>query len=361
MRATLTLRGFSAVALGVAMALTGTYLGSQVLVAIGVLFLAIVALSTLALLLRPRPRVTERTLTPRTLPVGESATVTVVLHARAWASTHAAWRDTLPPHLAPSGHFGVVELPRGTSSRLTYRARAKQRGVTHVGPLRITTADAFGVARRIDRIGVPHRVVVTPRIVPLRLNVRHTDGEGAPSGRVPLRAAPGESDLIPRVFLPGDSRSRVHWRATARTGDLMVRQEEPEEHRSVTILMDRASPAWLGDPEAFEVAVSLCASAALAFARNGHTVNVQDESGRGIGTAGRGQRSQQALLETLADVIPAPSGTVADAISNPHARGATGQVVIVTGAADDPRVQAFLEVERHGTPQVIILSPQDRQ
>src|SRR5690625_3542729 len=104
MRATLTLRGFSAVALGVAMALTGTYLGSQVLVAIGVLFLAIVALSTLALLLRPRPRITERTLTPRTLPVGESATVTVVLHARAWASTHAAWRDTLPPHLAPSGH-----------------------------------------------------------------------------------------------------------------------------------------------------------------------------------------------------------------------------------------------------------------
>ncbi|WP_316309953.1 DUF58 domain-containing protein, partial [Clavibacter michiganensis] len=111
------------------------------------------------------------------------------------------------------------------------------------------------------------------------------------------RLGQGADNLIPRAYLPGDSRRRIHWRATAHRGSLMVRQEEEEASPDAVVVLDRAASRWARpsdspDP-AFETAVSLCASAALRFVQDGYSVDVFDSAGSLLGASGPMRSSER--------------------------------------------------------------------
>ncbi|WAP51190.1 DUF58 domain-containing protein [Arthrobacter sp. ATA002] len=87
--------------------------------------------------------------------------------------------------------------------------------------------DLFGLSRRQHTLGATDSLVVAPAPRPLPRTLlggpRGTEG----SVSSPRRGSPSEDDVSTREYRPGDPMRRVHWAATARHGELMVRQEEP--------------------------------------------------------------------------------------------------------------------------------------
>ncbi|MFF2371917.1 DUF58 domain-containing protein [Agromyces sp. NPDC058110] len=171
---------------------------------------------------------------------------------------------------------------------------AQRRGVIDVGPMTVSRGDPLRVLRREMRWPEVQRVHVHPVTVALPPSsaglVR--DLEGAPSTDLV------DADLsfhAVREYVPGDSQRHVHWKSTARTGRLMVRQYEESRHARIAVLLDLDLDGYSGDDE-FEVAVSAAASLGVQGVREGRDVLVGVSSE--LDTADRGAVQAMRSLQT---------------------------------------------------------------
>ena len=104
--------------------------------------------------------------------------------------------------------------------------------------------DPFGFCELPRLFSTIDRLLVTPEVVPLpRLDPtgRMASGSTSHGGRV---GGTGEDDVGTRPYRLGDELRRVHWRTTARIGELSVRREEQPRQGSVTVLLDTRASAW---------------------------------------------------------------------------------------------------------------------
>jgi uncharacterized protein (DUF58 family) len=120
-----------------------------------------------------------------------------------------------------------------------------------------------------------------------------------------------------RAFRSGDDPRSIHWKQTARTGDLVFREREREENRRLAVLLDNATgPLTEAGIEArFESLVSEAATAALDYLARGFDVSLVTRDSRLPFATGARQR--WAILEALAllearprsrDPLVAPGG-----------------------------------------------------
>lgn len=195
---------------------------------------------------KPRLGVTRR-FSPPVVAAGTSTRVSIAVRNRSPRTLDGAhWRDHAPegidtPPEAVLPTLGPYEsvLPSGDDTvRLEYRMRMPRRGVFGVGPMRIGVADPFGLAR-IDRDAGPrHELVVTPRVTPLERALGSAASVDGVLHGLQRRAHPNSDELIAREYRYGDPLRRVNWPATARRGELMVREEEQRGDPEVRILLD---------------------------------------------------------------------------------------------------------------------------
>jgi uncharacterized repeat protein (TIGR01451 family) len=164
----------------------------------------------------------------------------------------------------------------GGETTLRYEVEFKTRGYYQLGPLVLESGDLFGLHRRY-RLGTePHFVLVYPRVVPLEgydLASRRPVGEVRLTHRLyedPTRIAGV------RQYEAGDPLNRVHWRATARTGQLHSKIYEPSTIAGLTVVLDlhRAGYPRRGEPHRSELAVTTAASLAHAVYQLGHQVGL---------------------------------------------------------------------------------------
>ena len=96
-----------------------------------------------------------------------------------------------------------------------------------------------------------------------------------------MTAAAGDDDVIPRAYRNGDELRRVHWRSTARYGELMVRREEQRWQDRAVLLLDsrRGAHTGSGPSSSFEFAVSAAASIGVHLARQGLDGHLLTDSG----------------------------------------------------------------------------------
>lgn len=175
----------------------------------------------------------------------------------------------------------VIELPVGDALReltvpllgphhatqLHAAVSTERRGVITVGPVTIARQDPLGLLRREATWRESHRLHVHPKTALLPPNsaglVR--DLEGQASKRLI------DSDLsfhAVREYVPGDALRHVHWKSTAKTGTLMVRQYEESQTARVAVLFDARREEYASDEE-FELAVSAAASISVQAVREG--------------------------------------------------------------------------------------------
>ena len=247
-----------------------------------------------------RPRlIAVRTFSPASVSVGETTIVRTVVETReADISAIASWHDDVPPVFsrAPSGELPRRALGslRGYRATLEYPLRSTARGRFFVGPLRVTHGDPFGLVTTERRIADPQPLTVTPRVTDLPdAGLRSSSGDGAQHD-LNLLAAQRADELIAREYRPGDPLRRVHWRQTARRGELMVRQEEQEGDPEAALLLDTAfagknQAVGATTPAHFERMVELAASLGVHLLDAGYAVS---------------------LIETATDAVPFADGTV---------------------------------------------------
>ncbi|WP_382305831.1 DUF58 domain-containing protein [Herbiconiux sp. UC225_62] len=290
----LTVRGWGLVAAAiVAFVLTQVFRRQEIaylacfLLAVPVFSLAWVALRRVALKVRRR-------FSPESGSVGQ--TVTATIFVQNWGSLRspaAVWVEKAEAPLQSSDPAPLPALPGYTSStldepalhQLRYRLDTSYRGAHQIGPFEVTLTDPFGCAIRRVRFGGTDTVLVTPTVYDLaRIDLRLSTGDGAEQVSRRLVGA-GEQDVIARKYLPGDSMRRVHWPATAKHGELMVRQDDQRNDQDAVIVLDAHSfvrdstVRWKSgsdddaDP-AFEWAVSAVGSVAVHLMNEGYGVRL---------------------------------------------------------------------------------------
>ncbi|WP_152354456.1 DUF58 domain-containing protein [Brachybacterium subflavum] len=220
-----------------------------------------------------------------------------------------------------SAQFLVPRLGASAAHEELFAVPTRRRAVLVVGPVRSVRDDPLSLMRRQVTWAKAQELFVHPRTV--RLDEAASgflrDLEGTPSSDL------SSSDIAfhaLRDYTPGDDRRHVHWRTTARTGKLMVRQfEETRRSHVVVALADRA--ADFEDEDEFELAVSAAASVSVQTMREEKELTALTTAGRQrtatlrrllddytVLEAQRGRRPLRDLGQACADKAPNASAVV---------------------------------------------------
>ncbi|MHA7141979.1 DUF58 domain-containing protein [Arthrobacter sp. Sr33] len=236
----LTPRGWGLVIAGVTALLFAQFLGRRDLLYLGVLLICLPLLSVLMLrLIKPRFTV-ERKFAPQTMETGFTSTVTLSVAASGPVSGSMVMQEMLPARFgeSPEFHYPSRHPTRGASV-YEYRLRSSGRGVFDVGPVTAAFTDPFGLGTSLHTLGGTDRLVVTP--APVELPHSPLTGARGADGFAATRrnANPSDDDIMTREYRPGDPMRRVHWAATARHNELMVRQEESVTTPEATLILEQ--------------------------------------------------------------------------------------------------------------------------
>ena len=173
-------------------------------------------------------------------------------------------------------HPGAVHPRSAAPRRIKYRLTFTSRGYYPIGPALIETGDVFGLHRRHRRLTVPAYVMVYPRILPIR---KYDFASDRPIGEVRLANRLFEDPTRTagvRPYQMGDPLQRVHWRATARTGQLHSRVYEPTSLAGATLLVDFHQDGYPKrvEPNRSDLIVTTACSIAYAVAGLNQQVGV---------------------------------------------------------------------------------------
>jgi uncharacterized protein (DUF58 family) len=345
----LTARGRTFIALGIAFLISGTGLGMADLTRIGLLLLALPLLTALALRRHSLTFGVARRSVPARVEVDQPARVelTITNPSRSRSPVMAV-EETVAYELGDRPRWVLASLRRDEQHALVYGVRSHVRGRHRLGPLVLTVADPFGLTGRTTQLQSVSDLVVLPRVVPLGREAAGSHGTGT-EGTIPhMVALHGEDDVSVRDYRDGDDLRRVHWPATARTGNLMVRQEDrPSMRRAVVLLDSRESAHGPSTSPSLEWAVTMAASVVAHCAAHGYAVHLVTASpDSGIGQA---HHRLDGSLEALALVEPGPDREISGIIHTAGAESAAGGLVIaVVGGCTDDEARAVAALRSPG-------------
>lgn len=282
----------------------------------------------------------ERQLPNSSLPVGTEFQVRLRLFGSGAGTPRLLhFEDVVPRAMGPRPRFALSGGISVVGEEVGYALVGSERGRFRIGPLLVRSLDPFGLARNDMAFATTTEIAVTPRIHELGRLQAGVAGASAEwhSARAGLV---GQDDVLVREYRRGDDVRRVHWRSTARVGELMVRREEQSWQPSTRLLLDnrRWAHAGQGSKGSFEWAVSAAASAGTTLLAGGSILELADADGRRLGPDGdRSIRSQQ-LLDELTDVkLSRTEGLTAAVASAGENRQQGSSIVAVLGrlTADD--------------------------
>lgn len=347
----LTTRGRCLIGGGAALLLLGVLLGERALVQLALFVLALPVISALTVARERFRLASRRTLTPARVPRGESADVLLEV-TNTDARPGGLWvlTEQVPADLGQSPRFVVDRLPRGGAATLAYRVHGRRRGRHALGPLRLRLVDPFGLVER-SAVGTDTAtLLVVPRVQPLGAGgPAGGHGDGGEGSRRTI-AVHGDDDVSTREYRHGDDLRKVHWRATARTGELMVRLEERPWRAQATLLLDtragahllahRSAPVHLVGPDgdddppadSLEWLIEAAASIGTALAQRGAVLRAVTDGGELTPTSGRGRLSPDDLLDRLAGIGPSRVPGLRGGVEQLWRAAGDGPVICLLGA-----------------------------
>ncbi|HEX5016429.1 MAG TPA: DUF58 domain-containing protein [Actinomycetes bacterium] len=358
----LTPRGRALLASGLTAFILAAMLDQQDIMRVGLLAAALPLLSA-ASVARTRFRLASgRTVEPARIPAGDSATVTVRVENVSHLPTGLLMiEDAVPTSLGPRPRFVVDRLSPQSSRSVTYPVHSNRRGRYPIGPMSVRLADPFGFCRLDRSFRGQRHLLVTPKVEPLPTVPLTGDWTGTGESRARSVAASGEDDVAVRDYRHGDELRRVHWRATAKTGSLMVRREEQPWESRATVLLDDRPVAHVGDSPytgTFERAVEASASVAMHLSHRGYAVRLVTE-GREVSTnsavdGDSGGDPTGLLLDALAVAEP-DRGSSIHRLATAVRHGSDGLLVLVLGSVTLKEADQLARA-RHGMGTTVAIA-----
>jgi uncharacterized protein (DUF58 family) len=313
----MTPRGWTLLGSAIVLFIAAYSLGNQQLLFVACLLGALLGIAVLLVRFRSPQLSATRRFSHDVIAVGSPVTVSVeVVNEAIGRSSAATWRDTLPWPPGRTEAASLAPLPsaryssRGTA-RLDYVLHPPRRGVVQIGPLTVERADPFGLAVRQAVFGEARQLIVAPRVTPLAgsgFSLAGGDGSVSASRH---NSAGNTDDLMTREYRRGDAVRRVHWRATARRGDLMVRQEEESSFPTARIILDTREGGYIAD-EDFEWALCMVASLGVHLVGAGFLLQLRETAPAQLVApteTGGGTGHDVEFLTSLARVSLVPDAT----------------------------------------------------
>lgn len=282
-------------------------------------------------------------------------------------------QSSLPGHLVSK----VVHLGGNDSNRWRVDTVAARRGQFRIGPMLLRSGDPFGLFPRYRVVPETTELLVYPATVDLSafsLPVGELPGGSAIQRRTPF-VTPNAAGV--RDYFPGDAYNRIAWRATARTGQLMVKEFELDPTADLWIVLDldasvqagalggSSMPSmqtsdvplsfWLDSTE--EYGVTIAASLARHFLNQNRNVGlIVNESPATVIPADRGGRQMLKILEQLAVArangdMPLAELLVAE--TGLFTRNST--VITITPSTEESWVQALIDVVTRNVQAVSVV------
>jgi uncharacterized protein (DUF58 family) len=354
--ARLTWRGWLLLASGILAFIVAYVAGRPEFLWLGAFLVVLPGAAWVFVRLRPLRFTVARQFAPSVIAAGRMSEVILdIANVSRYRSPVANWRDTWPwrPFVTvPRPIDSLVgsdpgRVILGSVVRLAYSVMPTRRGLFAIGPLIVDFTDPFGLADGAVSAHGTGQLTVTPAVVELpEGTVAIAADEGATRLRR-RRSFGGQDDLMTREYRQGDAMRRVHWRASAHHGELMVRQEEQRSHAEARIVLDTVRGNYRdsrgggdgaeSEPESemFEWAVSLCTSLSLYLVDRGFVVQVSETGKPQLAPVDQ----LDEFLESLAAVQLSPSAAPGMSLLRPGARPDRPQgtifAILTDGVASD--------------------------
>ncbi len=314
----------------------------------------------------------RRVRTPRS-QVGRFVEESFEVTSRGWVTK--LWVEVVDRSDLPGHHASrvLVALRRNKPHIWTVRTPCVRRGRYRLGPVILRSGDPLGIFQREKRIPQTHHVLIYPAtydIPGFRLPPGHL-----PGGKIARRRTHYLTTNVAtiREYAPGDSYNRIHWRSTARTGKLMVKEFELDPTSDVWLLLDldatwHTAQPWqepdltnvpalvqgaAGRVDLIPATIEYAAAAAGSIARRYLTERravglIAYTPRREVLHLDRGYRQFTKILEMLALVEPTPDALTLDQVllAERYYLSRTSTVVVITPSVDTAWI-AMLRDYRH--------------
>jgi uncharacterized protein (DUF58 family) len=256
--------------------------------------------------------------------------------------------------------------PRGRAV-FHYTLRARHRGFYRIGPLNVEAGDILDIERKRGQWFEDRPLIVYPRVVPLaRVMFPSNSALVSLPARSPLFEDPSRVTGV-RAYQRGDSPRRIHWTATARAGELLVKQYEPAIARETLICLDLNGDRYerRSLSEGIEMAIVVAASLAnriisveglpAGLLTHGFDPTVGEHT-TFLVPARRERSHLVSLLEVLARVQSTADAPLSALLRRHQVSLPWGTtVVLVIGGIDDDLAESALLLRRNGVPLSTVL------
>jgi uncharacterized protein (DUF58 family) len=210
------------------------------------LLLALLALAAFWAWLNLRGLAVRRELLSARATVGEYARerISIINHwpiPKLWVELRD--ESELPQH----GAGFVAALGGREHGRWLARTLCTHRGRFRLGPATLVSGDPFGIVALGRRVASSNEILVYPRSEDLpHFSLPGADLSGGQTTRArTFHVSPNVATI--REYAPGDSMSHIHWRSTARTGRMMVKEFELDPSADIYLVLDMQERAVVQD------------------------------------------------------------------------------------------------------------------
>ncbi len=337
---TLTRRGWSLTGAAFGLVIGSYLLGTVEMLVVGIAALVLVVAAALWLRFQAPPTLAvSRRVHPDRLHVGSEGRIDLLVENLGTRATPLLAATDWFDEGRRAARFLVPPLAAGATARAAYRIPTRRRGRYRVGPLAVAVTDPFGVARRSEPSAGEAELVVRPRVhdivAPVAVGSRISAEHEASAARAVVSDL-GDEFVTLREYEVGDDLRRVHWRSTARTGDLMIRQDEARWRSRAAVVLDVNPGAH--DAASFEVAVEAAASVSARLARLRRRVELITSAGEVLGTGGDPRHD---VVDMLATVGPDARDQLASVFEQLRAHRRVDLVIAVLGRVAPDTLRAL--------------------
>jgi uncharacterized protein (DUF58 family) len=261
-----TVRGWAALGVSIALVVLWIVFGETELLAAAIFLLCAVLLGFGFVRSLPLEVVCSRVVRPPEVQDGDEVVVETTLEPkrRLW---NLILEDTV--HGLGAARFAAARADAGQALSACYEIVCRSRGIYQIGPVQVSVSDPLGLCDRRSPIGNVDRLLVLPRIEDLHgvPTVRGLDSS-VQSTRPSYAPRGGEDFFTLREYQTGDDLRRVHWPASAKRDELMIKQLELPWQARALVLIDQRSHRYPTE-EAFEHAIRGAASVVSHLSKGG--------------------------------------------------------------------------------------------
>ncbi len=233
-----------------------------------------------------------------------------------------------------------------------------RRGTYRIEPMVVQTGDPFGFFEAAATVGRPTIVTVFPRVLPLprwRLPNANLEGSHSAPERT-LQTTPLATTVRP--YAPGDSFNRIHWRSTARLGEIQVKEFDLEQTADVWLYVDLDAEvqAGQGDISTVEESLRIAASIAHDAILENRAVGLTTSGHRVVNIpADRGPRQRQKIMQLLAAVEGDGRAPLAEVLLSGLPKLRRGMTaVVITSSRERAWIRALTTLRARGVAAAVV-------